>query len=186
MKAIDIIKLACDFTGNDELAVKLEQENPILSNNENKTIATMLKCLNLVQNEVACEYIPLVAFQDVTATDFKVDYSAFDKKPIAVISAKDKFGRNIRFKAFPDYLMIFACKAKIKYNYMPQEISTINSDVKEPVLPMRIYAYGVAREYFLLQNLSDDADIWEVRFKDSLSVFSRKKQDVKMPCRRWL
>ena len=34
--------------------------------------------------------------------------------------------------------------------------------------------------------LSDDADIWEVRFKDSLSVFARKKQDVKMPCRRWL
>ena len=186
MKAIEIIKLACDFTGNDELAVKLDQEGSVLSNNEKKVVSTLLKCFNLVQNEVACQYIPLVAFQDVMTNDFKVDYSNFDKKPIAIISAKDKFGRNLRFKAFPEYMVVFSGKAKVKYHYMPQEISSIDSDIEEPLLPMRIYAYGVAREYFLLQNLSDDADIWEVRFKDSLSVFARKKQDVKMPCRRWL
>ena len=186
MNAIDIIKLACDFTGNEDLAMKLEEENPEFTNSENKTLSVMLKCLNLIQNEVATEYIPLVAFQDVTAVDFKVDYSKFDKKPISIISAKDKLGRNIRFKAFADYLMLFAGKAKIKYYYMPEEINSIQDTLSQPLLPMRIYAYGIAREYYLLQNLSDDADIWEVRFKDSLSVFARKKQDVKMPCRRWL
>lgn len=186
MNALDIIKLACDFTGNDDLALKLDDSQAVLTSSESKKVNTFLKCLNLVQNEVACEYIPLEKIEDVVASDFKVDYSKLSKKPIAIVWAKDKLGRNIRFKAFSDYMMIFSSRAKIKYYYMPQEINSLENDITEVLLPMRIYAYGVAREYFLLQNLSDDADVWEVRFKDSLSVFARKKKDVKMPCRRWL
>ncbi len=186
MKAIDIIKIACDFTENQELAIKLDEENPEFTSNENKKINLLLKCLNLIQNEVACEFIPLQAIEEVKATDFKVNYNQFSKKPISIIWAKDKLGRNIRFKSFADYLMIFGGSAKIKYNYMPKEITSLDSDIEEAILPMRIYAYGIAREFYLMQSLSEDADIWEVRFKDSLCVFARKKQEVKMPCRRWL
>ena len=186
MKAIDIIKIACDFTGNDELALKLDEEDDVLTSQESKVLNTLLKCLNLIQNEVACEYIPLMAEETVTTKDFKVDFSAFEKRPISIVWAKDRLGRNIRFKAFADYLMIFGGHAKVKYCYMPDEITSLEGEIAQPLLPMRIYAYGVAREFFLLQNLGDDADIWEVRFKDSLCVFAKKKHEVKMPCRRWL
>jgi len=186
MKAIDIIKVACDFTENQELALKLDEEDYQLTSSESKTLNLLLKCLNLIQNEVACEYIPLQKVEEVKAVDFKVKYDQFSKKPISIIWAKDKLWRNIRFKAFADYLMLFGSFAKIKYNYLPQEITSLDSEIEELLLPIRIYAYGMAREYFLMQNLSEDADIWEVRFKDSLCVLARKKQDVKMPCRRWL
>lgn len=185
MKAKDIILLACDFVGVPEIAEKIGAETQ-LSASETNTLNTLKKCLNLVQNQVACEYIPLEKIQEVQPKDFKVDYSTFDKKPIAVVWAKDKFGRNLRFKSFSDYLMVFSSYAKVKYYYFPQEITSLDDEMNEELLPMRIYAYGVAREYFLLQNLSDECDIWEIRFKDSLSSFARKKRDVKMPCRRWL
>lgn len=186
MTVSEIIKIACDFTGNEELASMLDNGEKSFSSGQQKTIDTLVKCLNLVQNEIATDYIPLVAFEDVVATEFKVDYSKFAHKPIAVIWAKDRFGRNLRFKALPEYLMLFASKAKIKYNYLPQQITSIDQTLPQSIVPMRIYAYGVAREYFLMQNLSDDADIWEVRFKDSLFLFARKKHEVKMPCRRWI
>ena len=185
MNALDIIKLACDFTGNEDIALKLDEEQE-LSANDNKVLNTLLKCLNLVQNEVACEYIPLASEQNVRAKDFKIDYSSFNKKPISIVSVKDSLGRNIRFKAFADYLVVYGNKARVKYYYLPQKIQTVESEITECLLPIRTYAYGVAREYFLLQSLSDEADIWEGRFKDSLCAFARKKQDVIMPCRRWL
>lgn len=185
MNTIDIIKIACDFTGNEEISVKLDERSS-LTESEQKVVDALVKCLNLVQNEVATEYIPLEAIEEVKAVDLKVPYSAFSKKPIAVIFAKDSFGRNLRFRTFSDYLMVYAPRAKVKYHYMPDEITSVEGELAQPLLPMRIYAYGVAREYFLLQTLGDDADIWEVRFKDSLSIFARKKQEVRLPCRRWL
>ncbi len=185
MKAKDIIFLACDFTGNQDIIEKL-QKGTELSTSENNIVKTLLKCLDLIQNQVASEYIPLEKIQEVYPKDFKVEYNVFNKKPIAIVWAKDKFGRNLRFKSFNDYLMIFSSFARVKYYYLPQEITSVEDEIAEELLPTRIYAYGVAREYFLLQNLSVECDIWEVRFKDSLSSFARKKRDIKIPCRRWL
>ena len=53
-------------------------------------------------------------------------------------------------------------------------------------LPERIFAYGVAREYFFIKNLYEDANIWEERFKGSLQIMLRRKSEVKIPRRSWI
>lgn len=186
MKVKDIIKIACDYIGCDDIVSKLELSEPNLSENQQKTVNNLVKCLNLVQNEIATEFIPLSTIEEVKAQDFKVLYSSFSKKPIAIVDARDKFYRRVRFRAFADYLMIYAASAKVKYYYQPAEITSCEQDLTEALVPMRTYAYGVVREYYLQQSLSDEADIFEVRFKDSIEVFSRKKNQICMPRRRWL
>ena len=52
-------------------------------------------------------------------------------------------------------------------------------------LSARIFAYGIASEYFLSDGLSEDAEIWEERFKESLFVLSRKRSETKLPKRKW-
>lgn len=185
MTAKDIIKIACDFTGYQDISKSLDQSEE-LKPQEQEVVDRMLKCLDLVQNEVATEFIPLAKIEEVHPIDFKLDFSSLSKTPISIVWARDKFGRSLRFKTFADHIIIFSNFAKLKYFYMPEAINSLENPISEPLLPMRIYAYGVAREFLLGQNLNDEANIWEVRFKDSLAVFAQKKKEVKMPCRRWL
>lgn len=186
MNVKDIIKTVCGFIGHDEIASKIEQSEPSFTQSEQKITKNLLKCLNLVQNEIASQYIPLCTVEEVKAKDFKVEYSSFSKKPIAIISVRDKYNRLVHFKPFCDYLMIYASKANVKYNFLPDQITSLDEEMSQPLVPIHIYAYGVAREYFLQQALSDDADIFEKRFKDSLEVFARRKSNAILPKRRWL
>ena len=52
-------------------------------------------------------------------------------------------------------------------------------------LSARVYAYGVASEFLLVDGVSEDAEIWEERFKESLFVLSRKRGEHKLPARSW-
>ena len=54
----DIIKLACDFTGNENIAQKLEQSSS-LESSEQETVDGLVKCFNLVNNEIASEFVPI-------------------------------------------------------------------------------------------------------------------------------
>ena len=85
---------------------------------------------------------------------------------------------------FDDYIIAMANVVEVVYTTLPQEL-TLQSQFSS-VLPERVYAYGIAREYYFLQTLFDDADIWEERFKNTLQVLQRKRSDTVMPRRRWL
>ena len=53
-------------------------------------------------------------------------------------------------------------------------------------LSARVYAYGIASEFLLVSGVSDDAEIWEERFKESLFVLSRKRGEHRLPKRSFL
>ena len=80
--------------------------------------------------------------------------------------------------------MAFANTVDIIYQAEPAELA-IDSEFYS-TLPNRIYAYGIAREYYFQQTLFDEADIWEERFKNTLSIMARKRSETHIPKRRWL
>lgn len=179
----DIIVLACDFTENQELGKAIE-ENTTLTDEQSAVCDSLVKCFNLVNSEIASDYIPILKNEVIKTKEFKVNFSELSFSPCQIISVKDKNGRKVRFKVFDNYLIAFANVINITYTTLPEEM-TLTSEITS-TLPERVYAYGIAREYYFLQTLFDDADIWEDRFKNSLQVFQRKKSDVVMPKRRWL
>ncbi len=179
----DIIILACDFTENQSLGKALE-ENSSLTAEQTLVCDSLVKCFNLVNSEIASDYIPILKNEEIKPTDFKINFSEFSSSPYQIVSVKDKNGRNVRFKVFDSYIMAFANIVNVTYTTLPSAMALTSEFAT--VLPERVYAYGVAREFYFQQTLFDDADIWEERFKDALQVFSRKKSDVVMPKRRWL
>ena len=82
-------------------------------------------------------------------------------------------------------MMIFARKVFITYSVLPVDLE-LNSEEVSSVLSERVYAYGVAREYYIMQSLTDEAEIWEERFKASLKSLYRRKSNTFMPSRRWI
>lgn len=171
MKVKNILTLACNFTDNEKLI-------------ENEETEKMLECFNLVRSEVACEYMPICESEEFEIKDFKLLLSNFKRKPLQILSVKDRFGRNLRFKVFPEYLIVYGSKAKITYTVQPEKVGA--EDEIEDSLPERVYAYGVAREYLMREGMFEDAEIFEVRFKNSLKVLLHKRSETVLPRRRWL
>lgn len=182
MQVKDIIKLACAFTENEELVSGIENNN--LTSDQTLIVDCLVNCFNLVNNEIATQYIPYLKKETFQTNGFKIYFSSFTGDVNEIISVKDKKGKNIKYKIFDNYIVAVASEVEIVYSTKPQVLS-ISSTITS-LIPERVFAYGIAREYYFIQTLFDDANVWENRFKESLKVLSRKKSDISMPVRRWI
>lgn len=182
MQVKDIIKLACSFTDNEDLVSAIDGNS--LTSAQSLIVDHLVNCFNLVNNEIATEYIPYLKTETFQTSSFKVYFSSFTGNVNEIISVKDNKGRNVKYKIFSDYIVALASEIEVVYSIKPQALSLSSSFTS--LIPERVFAYGVAREYYFLQTLFDDANVWENRFKDSLQVLARKKSEIVLPGRRWI
>lgn len=179
----DIILKACDFTENDELGQAL-RNNGELSNELEQLKERLLKCFNLVRNEIVSEYMPIRKIVKVCTDDGRVDFALLGAKVVDIVSVRDNCGKNLIFKTFDNYLQTRKGEVEIEINIFPDELGY--DDEFNSTLPERVYAYGVVREYCFIQTLYEDAEIWDQRFKNSIESFLRKKGNTFLPRRRWI
>lgn len=150
-------------------------------------IVKLLKCLNLVYQDLTRDYLPLETMEEITFTDGKFEYKNLSLVVRDIIKIEDKYGFGHSFKCFPTFVQADVTKAKITYTYEPEDLvlfDEINAFAGK--LSERILAYGVAMEYFFLSSLSDEAAVWENRYISSLENALRKKSNIIMPKRRWI
>ena len=69
---------------------------------------------------------------------------------------------------------------------MPDELSITDNVVFSNGLSARVFAYGIASEFFLVKGMSSNAQIFEEKFKNSLFAISQSKGERRMPKRRFL
>lgn len=155
--------------------------------NSNALVQQLVKCVNLVCDEIATEYFPLVQTQTVNVTNGEIDFSVFDSKVQSVVSVKDEIGKSVDFCYTPHGLENLSCKrASVRYQVAYQwadfwgEVS-----FGSPQVTSRVVAYGVVAQYYLLCGNYDQAKSWSARFYASLQQCKRGGKLV-MPKRRWL
>ena len=147
----------------------------------------LVKCVNLVCDEIATEYFPIVQTQTVAVENGEVDFSAFDNKVQGVVSVKDEWGKRVDFCYAQHGLTNLYCnKASVRYRVAYQwtdfwgEVS-----FGSPQVTSRIVAYGVVAQYYFLCGNYDQAKSWSARFYLSLAESKRGGERI-MPKRRWL
>ena len=186
MKVKEIIAYACAFIGEKEIAEKLNSSSSVTySDKEQEKVDALLRCFNFVNEEIASDYLPYLVTEDISVDNSILNYSSLSKTIINIYSIKGSFGRNVKFKTYPDFVEIFGKANKITYSYLPENKALNDEFDFYNGLSARIFAYGIASEYFLSDGLSEDAEIWEERFKESLFVLSRKRSETKLPKRKW-
>ena len=179
----DIIKLACEFIDKKQLALKIETSAD-LNEEEIKEVDEIVKCFNLVREEIATEIYPIVKIDRVKTHNLKVAFSQLEFAPISILTVKDNAGRNVRHRILDEGIVAFASEVEVWYSTKP-EILSVDEEFSS-TLPERVYAYGVAREYYIKNALYNDAEIWEERFKNSIEMLAPKKSGRILPRRRWL
>ena len=179
----DIVLKVCDFLEGKQLAQSIKN-NQELTDEEADEVETFVKCFNLVRNEIATEMIANTKIEKVKTANGRVEFSSLSSKVIEILAVKDQFGNNVHFDVFADHLQTNENMVEVKYNASPEELTF--EDEFSSVIPERVFAYGIVREYFFLQSLYDDASAWEERFKNSMQALERRKHEIVIPRRRWM
>ena len=180
MKVKKILKGACSVVDLDDISVALDGSE--FSQSQQKIIDKLLKHFNAIQNEIATEFFLQKHTEEIDAEQ-RINFSDLSKDILKVLSLKDRFGENIPFKLFPDHIKFCGRASEITYAYIPED--NVLTDSANVNIPTRIYAFGIAREFYLNEGLVDKANLFEDKFKNALDSFFSSKRFLKIPERRW-
>ena len=188
MKVKEILENVCVYLGKEEILDSnlFNETGEEISTLAQKDLNKMVKCLNLILEEIACNYLYIVKEKEIELKNGEINVYDIDDNILEIISIKNKFGKNLRYKYNEDKIVCLASRAVVTYKVYPKEVG-IDSIVEGfgGRLTSRVIAYGVASEYCYQEMLYDDASIWETRFKNALLMHSRKKGEIKLKQRGW-
>lgn len=180
--------LECVKAAAVELGLTAEVEAYLQDRNaESKTaVENLVRCFNLVENELATDYLPLFAEDTLETATGAVYYADLERAPVRIVKVFDGTGEEVAFQLFPDFLKAEAGKLRIRYSYMPKEKTIDSSSDFLLSVSVRLFAYGIAAEYALASGRYEEAAIWGKKYKNAIYAAYRKKPIRKIQSRRWI
>lgn len=186
MQVKEIIMSAAMMAGREDICGYLagdeEDEGTAAKDTEN-----MVRCFNLVENEIALEYKPLKYSQRIVTDNGIVEFAELQKQALDIIKVEDESGNKVKYKLYQTYLKTKPDTVVVHYTYIPQKKTLEDkSDFAAADIPLRTAALGVVTEFSLISSLFDEAVMWDRRYKDSLQRACSKKVKSVLPARRWI
>lgn len=157
-------------------------------------IDEMVDCFNLVESELALDYLPLRIQEECEVIDGKVAYEHFSQYPAHVTSVKKTDGESLKFVLFPTEIALDTLESKVlvEYSYLPQKKSVLDESDYQSRANVGLMAYGVAAAYCAAQGLYTESAFWDKKYKESVAlacVGERKdarKRVGRMGSRKWV
>ena len=189
----DIAAQAAFLLGKQEVSDYLKGDSdvtPEYTEQEEKALVkeanTLLRCYNIVENEIALDYLPLTAEETVTSSTGALPYSSFLHTPVTILSVTDEYGNKLPFTIFPEYVKTHKGTAVITYAYSPRTKAMEDGSEYGARVPERLLSYGVACEYCLVSGLYDEALLWDKKYKDALLCAHSASRPHVIRSRRWV
>ncbi len=145
----------------------------------------LLKCFNIVENELALDYIPLVKEEILPIVDGKIPYTQFSSDLVRILKVEEESGRQKPYKIFATYLQVEGERAKVTYAYTPSKKTLDDESSFEHTVSARLLAYGMAAEYSMAVGLYEEAAYWDKKYKEAIEATRKLAKGCKMPSRRW-
>lgn len=175
----DCVVNAAVFLGLDDVVNAIENNQNEVPEETQKAIDLLVKCGNLVICEVAESYVPMKKIEPITSKNKIIDLGKLSRKVIDIYSLK-LGAQRVKFKQLAEGLMVENDgEYNIEYSYSPS-MAVLRGEIESPgnKLSERIAGYGMACEYCLISGMTDDAVLWDKRFKDALDSISDKHEKV--------
>lgn len=184
MTVKEVIELAAQCLGREDLSEAVAS----LEGEPEGEVKALVRCFNLVENEVALDYFPLRKEETFTPQTRELPYLGFASAPVDILGVTDGAGRAVEFEArtMNIYLPAEYDKVTVTYSYAPaqKEIDGV-SDFSGKV-SARLLALGVAAEFCLTASRFSEAAMWDKRFRDALRAAGIIRRKLSMRSRRWV
>lgn len=176
-----------DLGGSEDEGVDTVSVEGLVETTEGKKLAeALVRCFNIVESELAVDYLPLLFEEEFETETGVVYYSELARSVVRVVKVTDAWGNEAPFKLFPEYLKTQAGQVKVRYTYAPREKTLSDSSDYLLYASVRLFAYGIAAEYSLSCGYFEDAAVWDKKYKDAIAAVYRKKPCRKIQSRRWV
>lgn len=198
MKLRDIIKLSSimlnleDILNSEKLydeTFVIENEQEVIKGNDDveKEINLLIRCFNLVYNEIATDYFPLIKMEEIEVSKGFFNLNRLENRFYKFVKLEDKNSVSINCKIYDNILYAKDGKFKLIYGYIPNKVGLndeiINFNGK---LDERIFALGLNKEYCFIGGLYEEAKSYKTKFEEGLKSISAIKKNITMPKRRWI
>ena len=171
----DIILVASSLLGRQDVKFYLE-EGSYEDYSTLTTINNFIACTNLVINELACTYIPMVKTEKVNTSNGKIYYYSLTETPLEIKDVFDDYGNSLLYVIHHEYVDVGLNEVNVEYNYIPSTYG-VNEKIgyEERDINARAIAYGVCAEILLMERAFDESVMWHDRFMQELSFICTPK-----------
>ena len=172
MNRIDVISYLND---NDEINEEIDE-----------VISDLLVALNMANNSLACNYIPIKHSVDVSAYEGKISFDKISDKDILDIYSIKKNGNKIsNFTLSSDGIVIADGNYQIEFSVFPDDVGIDDEISYYSKINEFVFAQLVLSEYYFLKGFNDEANIWDVKFNNQIKSLLRVKKNIMLPEKRW-
>lgn len=179
----DVVKEASELVGVAEnVNLDLNGNTAVLG----RETEILLHCYNLIENELALDYYPLVTEEEISTDTGRVDFDTLQKPVVRFLSVCDVYGEHVKYDLFAGYLKTKPGTLKLRYTYTPSLEKTLDGTAECALaVSQRMMAYGVASEYCFIVGLYDEGEAWAKKYRDSIMAVYRAQKSKKIKARRW-
>jgi hypothetical protein len=187
MKIKDCIRFAADALTMGELS-KLLQGAAALSGGPKTEYEELLPCVRAVVGEIVSEYTKVIKSDAVNASGGLLHYKNFTAPPLEVLSVtagKSPVSYQTEYGGVRP-VGVSTGRFTVTYGYIP--VISDGSEAGEfenPKINERVVGLGVAAEYCIRTGLTEEAVLWDRRYKDALTAAAHTTRGRKVKARAW-
>ena len=178
----EIAALAAANMGRDDLIAAIRS----LAGEPTGELDSLLRCYNLVENEIALDYFPLRKEETFAVADGKIAYAQFSFAPVDVKRVTDADGTPVPFDVYPEYVAVAGGTVSVTYTYVPPEKKWEEESEFSGKISARLMSFGVACEFCLSRGMFPQAAMWEKKYRDALRAANVVRRKLSVRSRRWV
>jgi hypothetical protein len=163
MRVSDVIELSA-------LLLDIELTDDVRNN--------LVRCYNLVEQELATDYFPLLEVEKFFHVEDKIYYKDFSRNAYMIKGIQDFRGDKVNYILRSEYLELQKNYSGgtffVKYYYIPEE-KELHSYCTYGAEYISILKYGIAAEYCLVNGDFEQAKIYSYKYKEQIKLKGPKK-----------
>lgn len=187
MTVAEVLYTAAKLLGENDVAAFLSGKVPDDSAYCEETSELLKDCYDRVNDEIACEYLPLLKSEVFLKTDGKIAYSDFFKKPVRIVDVFDLNGKKAAYRSLIDCLMLNIDGAEVVYEYKTDKQKLTDEAIyADGIIGEYVLAYGIAAEFCFQRGRVSDAEGWSDKYSYALRARMAEKRRLKIKARKFV
>ena len=180
-----VVYYAAMFLQLEDVTEALESDSEYIGETADE-IDRLTRCANLVLSETAADYMPLKTREEIYCENGEMLFTQLSKPVIDVFSVSSAAGVTVPFKQYFDRLILpKEGSYTVEYGYAPEKLALDDPLPYTERVSARVIAYGTACEYCIISGMTDEAVLWDKRYKDALHLAAIQKSEKRVAKRRW-